>query len=168
MAAMLPVVARLWTTSPTQFQAASQKTLDLLLVATIPLVVVLLTLADPIVDLLFGAGQFGPSFLILRIKALTLAFLFVDYYLATILIAVGRERRWLLLAVAACFVSPALNWVLIPLTHARYGNGGVGAAVATVAAGFTRVGLLSRYAKRYVGVAVRPYISTRQPTVEGA
>jgi len=44
----------------------------------------------------------------------------------------------------------------------------VGAAVATVAAGFTRVGLLSRYAKRYVGVAVRPYISTRQPTVEGA
>ena len=132
MAAMLPVVARLWTTSPTQFQAASQKTLDLLLVATIPLVVVLLTLADPIVDLLFGAGQFGPSIPILRIKALTLAFLFVDYYLATILIAVGRERRWLLLAVAACFVSPALNWVLIPLTDARYGNGGVGAAVATL------------------------------------
>src|SRR5438094_522185 len=132
MAAMLPVVARLWTTSPTQFQAASQKTLDLLLVATIPLVVVLLTLAGPIVDLLFGAGQFGPSIPILRIKALTLPVLFVDYYLATILIAVGRERRWLLIAVVACFVSPALNWVLIPLTDARYANGGIGAAVATL------------------------------------
>src|SRR5204862_1853332 len=52
--------------------------------------------------------------------------------LATILIAGGRERSWLLIAVAACFVSPALNWVLIPLPDGRYGNGGVGAAVAAL------------------------------------
>jgi len=93
--------------------------------------VALLTLAQPIVGLLFGP-EFGPAVPILRIKALTMVVLFVDYYLATILIAVGRERSWLAIAVAACVVSPTLNWVLIPLTDLRYSNGGVGAAVATL------------------------------------
>jgi len=42
------------------------------------------------------------------------------------------------------------------------------AAAATVAAGFTRVGLLSWYARRHVGVAVLPYIPTSPPAVESA
>lgn len=74
----------------------------------------------------------------------------------------GHERAASRMVVGTALLNLALTFVLTPAF------GGVGAAVATVAAGFTRVGLLSRYAKRYVGVAVRPYISTRQPTVEGA
>jgi O-antigen/teichoic acid export membrane protein len=132
MTATFPVVARLWTTSPAEFQAASRKTLDLLLTATVPIVVTLCVLAYDIVDFLFTIRDFGPSVPILRINALTLGALFVDYYLATILMAVGRERKWLAVSAGACVLNPVLNWVLIPLTDARYGNGGVGAAVATL------------------------------------
>jgi O-antigen/teichoic acid export membrane protein len=132
MTATFPVVARLWTSSATEFRAASRKTLDLLLTATVPIVVILFVLAHDIVDLLFTRQEFGPSVPILRINALTLGLLFIDYYLATILMAVGRERKWLAVSAGACVLNPALNWLLIPWTHAYYGNGGIGASVATL------------------------------------
>src|SRR5439155_1624412 len=65
------------------------------------------------------------------------------------------------MVVGTAIFNLALTFVLTPAF------GAVGAAAATVAAGFTRVGLLSWYARRYVGVAVRPFI-TKQPAAEGA
>jgi O-antigen/teichoic acid export membrane protein len=133
MAATFPVVARLWTTSESDFQTASRKTLDLLLVVTVPLVVTLFVLAHDIVALLFTVPEFEPTVPILRINAITLGVIFVDYYLATILMAVGRERQWLAISAGACLLNPLLNWVLIRETHVRYANGGIGAALATLA-----------------------------------
>jgi O-antigen/teichoic acid export membrane protein len=133
MMATFPVVARLWTSSPSEFLVASRKTLDLLLVVTVPLVVTIFVLAHDIVAFLFTVPEFAPTVPILRINALTLGFIFVDYYLATILIAVGRERQWLAISVGACVLNPALSWALITHTHRYYGNGGIGAALATLA-----------------------------------
>jgi O-antigen/teichoic acid export membrane protein len=133
MAATFPVVARLWTTSHSEFQAASRKTLDLLLLVTVPLVVLMFVLAPHIVALLFTVPEFEPTVPILRINAITLGIIFVDYYLATILIAVGRERQWLTISVGACLLNPLLNWVFIRETQLRYANGGIGAAFATLA-----------------------------------
>ena len=132
MIATFPVVARLWTTSQSEFQAASRKTLDILLLVTVPLVVFLFVLAPDIVALLFTVPEFEPTVPILRINAITLGIIFVDYYLATILTAVGRERQWLAISVGACLLNPLLNWVLIRETHLHYGNGGIGAALATL------------------------------------
>jgi O-antigen/teichoic acid export membrane protein len=133
MIATFPVVARLWTSSSSEFLAASRKTRDLLLVVTVPLVVTLFVLAHDIVAFLFTVPEFAPTVPILRINALTLGVIFVDYFLATILIAVGRERQWLAISVGACILNPVLNWVLITHTHRQYGNGGIGAALATLA-----------------------------------
>jgi O-antigen/teichoic acid export membrane protein len=132
MAATFPVVARLWTTSESEFHGASQKTLDLLLVVTVPLVVTLFVLAHQIVAFLFTIPEFEPTVPILRINAITLGIIFVDYYLATILMAVGRERQWLAISAGACLLNPVLNWFLIRHMHDRYGNGGIGAALATL------------------------------------
>jgi len=73
----------------------------------------------------------------------------------------GHERAASRMVVGTALFNLALTFVLTPAF------GAVGAAAATVAAGFTRVGLLSWYARRYVGVAVRPFI-TKQPAAEGA
>ncbi len=73
----------------------------------------------------------------------------------------GHERAASRMVVGTALFNLALTFVLTPAF------GAVGAAVATVAAGFTRVGLLSWYARRYVGVAVRPFVTT-QPAAEGA
>ncbi|MGH7264525.1 MAG: oligosaccharide flippase family protein, partial [Candidatus Rokuibacteriota bacterium] len=129
--AAFPVVARLWVSSPAQFRDTVRKTLHLLLAVTAPVTAGLITLAPEIVDLLFTLEGFGPSVPILRIHALTLGLLFVDYLLVGVIMAVGRERRWIAIAGAACLLSPALHLLLIPATATRLGNGGVGAAVGT-------------------------------------
>jgi O-antigen/teichoic acid export membrane protein len=109
-----------------------RKAFQLLLVVTVPLAVVLGTMAQEIVGFLFTLEAFGPSVPILRIHAATLALVFVDFFLSGVVMAVGRERAWVLIASGACLLNPALNWVLISLTDQHFGNGGIGAAVATV------------------------------------
>jgi O-antigen/teichoic acid export membrane protein len=126
-----PVLARLWIDSPSEFRRIARRTLELLVVVALPLVVTLVVLAPPIVETLFSA-RFHNTVPILRVHALTLGFLFVDYFLATLLMAIGRERAWLVLACVACVLNPALNWFAIPATQGWYGNGGIGAALATL------------------------------------
>jgi O-antigen/teichoic acid export membrane protein len=130
--ATFPVAARLWLTSPADFRATVRKTLHLLLVVTVPAAVVVHVFAEEIVALLFTLEAYGPAVPIVRIHAGSLALVFVDFYLVGILMAIGRERRWIAIAVGACVVSPALNWLLISLADAHWGNGGIGAAMATL------------------------------------
>lgn len=132
-AATFPVAARLWITAPSEFRVTMRKTLRLLLVVTVPVSVVLLVDAEAIVGLLFTLERYGPAVPILRIHALSLALVFLDFYLAGILMAVGRERAWTGILAVAAVLNPALNWLLIPLTDGRLGNGGIGAAGATFA-----------------------------------
>lgn len=131
-AATFPVAARLWVTSPADFRATVRKTLHLLLVVTVPVSVTLLVLAEEIVGLLFTLEGYGPSVPILRVHALSLALVFVDFYLVGILMAIGRERVWIAIAAGACLLNPGLNWLWIPVTDAWWGNGGIGAAAATL------------------------------------
>ncbi len=130
--ATFPVAARLWVTAPDEFRAIVRKALQLMLVVTVPVAVLLLTLARDIVGFLFTLESFGPSVPILRIHALTLAVLFINFFLVGVLMAIGRERAWIAVAGLACLLNPAMNLVLIPLTDARFANGGIGAAIATL------------------------------------
>src|SRR5262249_18033287 len=130
--ATFPVAARLWAAQSEQFRPTVRKTLHLLVVITVPLAVALLVLADEIIGALFTLERYRPSVPILRVHALSLGMVFVDYYLVGILMAIGRERQWIRIVAAACLVNPALNWVLIPLTASRLGNAGIGAGLATL------------------------------------
>src|SRR5204862_4185934 len=73
----------------------------------------------------------------------------------------AHERAARRMVVGTALLNLALTITLTPLF------GAVGAAVATVTAGLTRVGLLSWYAQRYVGVAVRPYFAAAPRPAEG-
>ncbi len=65
----------------------------------------------------------------------------------------GHEQAASRMVVGTAVLNLALTFVLTPTV------GIVGAAVATVLAGLTRVWLLQRYARRHIGVAVRPYLA---------
>jgi O-antigen/teichoic acid export membrane protein len=130
--ATFPVLSRLWTEGPDVFLATLRKTLNVVLVISVPVAVTLLVLAQDIVSFLFTLSAFAPAVVILRIQAVTVPLVFVDYLLVCGLMAVGRERIWLAIVVAACFLDPALDWVLIRAADAAYGNGGIGAALATM------------------------------------
>jgi len=64
----------------------------------------------------------------------------------------GHEQAASRMVVGTAVLNLALTFVLTPTF------GIVGAAVATVVAGLGRVWLLQRYARRHLGVAVRPYL----------
>ena len=92
----------------------------------------LLTSADGIVGFLFTLHSYAPAVPILRVQAISLPLVFVDYLLVCALMAAGRERMWIAIVAAACLLDPALDWVLIRAAEALYGNGGIGAALATL------------------------------------
>ncbi len=132
--ATFPVLSRLWVHSPSEFGATVRKTLDLVLVIAVPVTIILFTLAEDIVGALFTLQSYAPAVPILRIQALSLALMFVDYLLVCALMAIGKERVWIAILVAACVLNPVLNWLLIPATDAQYANGAIGAALATLLA----------------------------------
>ena len=126
-----PVMARLWSGARREFEQTAQRILAIVLLIAVPLVAALVTLAPHVVDALFTSA-FVESVPILRVHAFTLGVLYVDFILARILMAIGRERAWLAISVMACFLNPTLNWLLIGFTQERFGNGGIGAALATL------------------------------------
>jgi len=130
--ATFPVLSRLWSEDRNEFHATVRKTLDLLIVLIVPLSVTFFILAESIVGSLFTLQSYAPAVPLLRIQALSLALIFVDYLLTCILLATGRERTWITILGAACLVNPAVNFVLIPATSAAYANGAIGAALATL------------------------------------
>jgi len=130
--ATFPVLSRLWVAAPAQFRATLQRTLDLVLIASVPVAVTLLTSADGVVGFLFTLNRYAPAVPILRIQAVSLPLVFVDYLLVCGLMAAGRERLWIAIVAVACVLDPVLDWLLIRATDALYSNGGIGAALATL------------------------------------
>jgi hypothetical protein len=56
--------------------------------------------------------------------------LFVDVLLGAVIVASGRSAALAVAKVLNVVVSTALDFLLIPLCQARYGNGGIGAVLA--------------------------------------
>ena len=113
------------------FNRASERLMNLLLFAAIPISAGAIAVAGPLVRLLYGPGSFenaGPNLQILGVSILLVC---IDVLLGTALIARGKEKAWACMAVAAAFFNPLVNLWAIPLTARIWGNGGIGAAGAT-------------------------------------
>jgi Na+-driven multidrug efflux pump len=74
--------------------------------------------------------EYGPSVLVLQILSAGLLFLYIDMVLGTTLMSSDRQSQMSVVSMIMICVNIALNFLLIPLFQTRYGNGGVGSAVA--------------------------------------
>jgi O-antigen/teichoic acid export membrane protein len=128
--AVFPVLARTARESGT-VSRTTVKSLEITLLAGVPLAVGTFAFADQIIAVLFGATGFAGSVGVLRALAPGLVLVYVDFVLVTALIAMDRQRQWSFVALAAIPVSVALNAFLIPFFQQRAGNGGIGSAIAT-------------------------------------
>ena len=125
-------------------------------------VVLLLCLAGPVVLRSYGPAfaDAYPTLVVLTSGQFVGATLgIISGFLLTM---TGHERAASRMVVGAALLNLTLSFALTPLF------GAVGAAVATVLAGLTRVGLLQWYAGRHVGVTARPYLLREQAVPEGA
>jgi len=114
------------------FSRASERLMNLVLFSAIPISAGIIAVAHPLVLLLYGPGSFENSGPNLQILGGSILLVCVDVVLGTALIARGKEKAWAGMAVAAAIFNPLVNLWSIPLTTQIWGNGGIGAAGATV------------------------------------
>jgi len=70
--------------------------------------------------------------------------------LSQVLIAADKQAAWTKTLVVASIVNPALNIVLIPYFHNRFGNGALGAAICMLLTELLVVAIGAWIARRYL------------------
>lgn len=131
-AAILPILSRLWKDTHMSFAEATTKSLDYLTLCAIPTAVLVYAFADEIIKLFFGFPEYEESVILLRIFALCLPFIYSDFVLGTVLLATDKQRELSLISFLAIPLNIGFNFLLIPRFHSAFGNGGIGAALATL------------------------------------
>jgi O-antigen/teichoic acid export membrane protein len=131
--ALLPVIARLSRNAHKDLFHTMRNSLEFMLIAGIPIATLVYTFADDMVPFLFGAEGFSASVIIIKLFCLGLVFVYIDFVLGAGAIASDKQRQWSIVALAAIPVNIGLNYLLIPYYQSTSGNGGIGAAIATLA-----------------------------------
>lgn len=90
--------------------------------------------ADVAVALIYGAEVFGPAAGNLKVLSAYLPFVFADIVFGAAIIAAGKLTPWIVAKLVSVVVAVVGNVALIPLFQSSFSNGGLGVAVATVAA----------------------------------
>ena len=133
MTSVFPAMMRLGGgQDDTAFGRASERLMNLLLFAAVPVAAGTIAVARPFVKLLYGDGPFAHAAPNLEVLGGSILLVCIDVVLGTALIARGKEKPWACMAVAAAFFNPLLNLWAIPWATRVCGNGGVGASWATL------------------------------------
>lgn len=130
--AVFPVLSRLHEQSNNDRSQVTNKSLDFILLSGIPLSIIVYAFAREIIHFFFGLQEYEPSVILLQIFAIGMNLVYVDFILGTSLFASDRQRQWTMVAFGALMLNPILNYVMIPYAQTQLGNGGIGAAIATL------------------------------------
>lgn len=113
------------------FNAIARRTLHIVALASLPMALGIMLLADKLIGLLGYPAGFTNSIVPLVVLAAGIPLVAIDMIIGTILNTRDRQRQWALTAVAAALLNPLLNVVAISYTQTTYANGAIGAAAIT-------------------------------------
>jgi O-antigen/teichoic acid export membrane protein len=134
--AVFPVLSRLKSEGGNELARITRKSLDLMIIAGIPISILIFAFSPEIIQLFFGLKEYGPSVHLLKIFSVGLLMIYIDFILSTAIFASDKQRQWTMVALGALLLNPALNYFLIPYTQTMSGDGGIGAAIATLVTEF--------------------------------
>lgn len=86
--------------------------------------------AGQAVHFIYGEESFAPAGTILQVFAPGLLLLFLDIFLGTAVLAMGRSIPLAVAKVVTVFLSAGVAAALVPFSQERFGNGGIGVAFA--------------------------------------
>lgn len=156
--ALFPVLSRLWGKENGTLARTAERSIELMLLAGIPIAVIVFAFAREIIDLFFGLADYGQSVLLLQIFAVGLLIIYINFILGTTVFASDKQRRWSFVTFIAVIINVILNYFMIPYTQLHLGNGGIGSAVATLLTEFyimtSAVSLLSKNILKEMRIAV--------------
>ena len=130
--AVFPVLSRLWGEGNKSLGRPLQKSLDLILLAGAPVSILAFVFSRQIIILFYGLEGYANSILLLRIFSVGLLLVYIDMMLGMVLLAADKQREITRNSFVAIFVNIGLNYLFIPYTQTHYGNGGIGAGIATL------------------------------------
>lgn len=130
--AVFPGLSRLWGEGNASLGRPLKKSLDLILLAGVPVSILAFVFAQDIIALFFGLHGYQNSVLLLRIFSAGLLLVYIDMMLGTVLLASDKQKSLTRISFFAIFVNIGLNFFLIPFTQTHMGNGGIGAGIATL------------------------------------
>jgi O-antigen/teichoic acid export membrane protein len=142
--AMLPLMSRLYAERSPQFIPMAARASAYTLMLSLPVGVGLAVSSHALIGLLGYPEAFDNSVPVLIILSLTLIPAGQLMMLYMVVTAMDRQREWVRLIAVALAIGLVLNVVLIPITQHFWGNGGIGAAIATLAAEAAQLGLAVR------------------------
>lgn len=131
MTTVFPALSRKFAAPDEEAHVATRRTLTFMLAAAVPIGMGTTLIARPMV-----ATLFGPTFVHatenLELFGLSMVLVCVNVVLGSVLIANDQQGRWAFAAVGAALLNPLMNLALIPWSQQAMGNGGWGAALATL------------------------------------
>ena len=130
--AILPVLSKLYGKEQMLLARTTQKGLNFILLTGIPISIAFYFFSTDIIGFLFGLEGYGPAAQNLALFASGLLLLYIDMVLATAIIATDGQRALAWVAFFAAALNIVLNYFMIPYTQLHAGNGGIGAALATI------------------------------------
>jgi len=130
--AVYPVLSRMWGENTNSLTRSMQKSLDFILLVGIPISIGAFAFSKQIVELFYGLEGYEPSVLLLKIFSVGLLLVYIDMMLGSALLASDKQRFLSVVGFGAILVNVAINYILIPYTQVRFGNGGIGSAIATL------------------------------------
>lgn len=129
---ILPILSKLRGKEDDALARTTRKSLEFIILAGIPISLSVIFFSHEIIDFFFGMKGYQPSVLNLQIFSIGLLLIYIDMILSAALIACDKQRLWAVVALTAIFINVALNLFAIPYTQSKFGNGGIGAAIATI------------------------------------
>ena len=158
VSALFPIVSSLYKESIGSLKGVYKTSFRYLIMIALPIAVGTLLLSEHLIYTIYGE-EYVKTIPALKILSLALVFIFVNYILMNILVAVDRQMTNAILAGTCVLVNIALNMCLIP----HYGY--LGAGTATVITEVVLFALGLHYVAKYickiniVAVASKPLIS---------
>jgi len=131
--AIFPVFSRLWENKTGELTRTVGESVRLMILMGIPVALFIFTFAEEIIHFFMGLEEYQASVIILQIFAISIPIIFIDIILGSaILGAANKQRSWAVVGLVAIFVNIGANLFLISWAQELYGNGGIGAAIATL------------------------------------
>ena len=165
--AIFPVFSKLWDSKNGVLGSTVSHSMRLMILLGIPTAALIYIFAEPIIHFFMGLDEYTPSVVILQIFALSIPIIYIDIILGSALMgAANRQKAWAVIGLIAIFVNISFNYYLIPYTQQVYLNGGIGAAIATLATEiFVMVSAFYLLPKEYLqtfrnSYIVKPFIAT--------
>jgi O-antigen/teichoic acid export membrane protein len=158
VSALFPIVSSLYKESIDSLKNVFRTSFRYLLAIALPIAVGALLLSEHLIYTIYGE-EYVKTIPALKILAIALIFIFVNYILMNILVAVDRQKTNAIMAGTCVFVNIAMNMWLIP----HYGY--LGAGTATVITEIVLFALGLYFVTKYVckvniiTILIRPLIS---------